>query len=398
MTGRYAVRFGMQRAVCRPFLDTGVPAEEEMLPEMLARAGYEARAAVGKWHIGHSRLRYHPLRQGFTFYYGHYNGNIDYFTHHREGQLDWHRGFEASHDEGYSTDLIADEAVRFIEEQAGSDRPFFLYAPFNAPHSPLQVPENWLDDYASVANENRRVYMAMVAAMDAGIGRILDAVDRIGATDDTLVWFFSDNGGPGMGDNTPLRAGKGTVYEGGIRVAAALRWPAELEAGGKIEGPLAYVDVWPTLARLAGLDPSEGPGKPLDGVDVWDVIQGAKPAPDRALYSYFERYQGESLAIVEYPWKLVRNGPPILGPNAADAPPEGMLPPKMLPLVVELFRLDRDPSEKDDLSAKHPERVEPMLAKLRDFRALREDGGVPPMTAPEPPGWSAPHQWRMSEE
>ena len=397
-TGRYAIRFGMQRAVCRPFLDTGVPPEEETLAEMLARAGYEARAAIGKWHIGHSRLRYHPLRQGFTFFYGHYNGNIDYYTHHREGQLDWHRGFEASHDEGYSTDLIADEAVRFIERQAGEESPFFLYVPFNAPHSPLQVPERWLDDYASIENENRRTYAAMVAAMDAGIGRILGALERTGATNDTLVWFFSDNGGPGTGDNTPLRAGKGTVYEGGIRVAAALRWPGQVEAGGKVTEPLAYIDVWPTLARLAGLDPTGGPGKPLDGVDAWDAIQGRESAPARPLCSYFERYQGESLALIEHPWKLVRNGPPILGANPADAPPAGMSRPKMQELRVELFRLDRDPGERNDLSAEHPERVQAMLAKLKQFRALRPKGGVPPMTAPPSPGWKAPHEWTMTEE
>lgn len=398
MTGRYAIRFGMQRAVCRPFLDTGVPPEEETLPEMLARAGYEARAAIGKWHIGHSRLRYHPLRQGFTFFYGHYNGNIDYFTHVREGQLDWHRGFEASHDEGYSTDLIAEEAVRFIEQQQDKSSPFFLYVPFNAPHAPLQVPEKWLDDYASVADKNRRTYMAMVAAMDAGVGRILEALERTGVEKDTLVWFFSDNGGPGMGDNTPLRAGKGTVYEGGIRVAAAVRWPGQVEAGGKIDGPLAYIDVWPTLARLAGLDPGGGPGKPLDGRDVWDVIQGETEAPERALYSYFERYQGESLALIEYPWKLVRNGPPILGPNPDDAPPAGMRRRPMQELEVELFRLDRDPNEKTDLSAEQPERVQALLEKLRQFRAQRPKGGVPPMTAPPPPGWKAPHEWTMTEE
>ena len=114
LTGRYAIRFGMQRAVNRPFLKTGIPASEVTLPETLADAGYVARAAIGKWHIGHYRRSHHPLSQGFTFFYGHYNGNIDYFTHHREGELDWHRDFEPSRDAGYSTDLIADEAAEFI--------------------------------------------------------------------------------------------------------------------------------------------------------------------------------------------------------------------------------------------------------------------------------------------
>ncbi|MCB1019046.1 MAG: sulfatase-like hydrolase/transferase, partial [Acidobacteria bacterium] len=312
------------------------------------------------------------------------------------GELDWHRGFDSSYDEGYSTDLIADEAVRFIEEQAGGESPFFLYVPFNAPHAPLQVPAKWLDDYASIGDKDRRTYAAMVAAMDAGVGRILEALERTGVTKDTLVWFFSDNGGPGTGDNTPLRAGKGTVYEGGVRVAAALRWPGKVPAGGKVETPLMNIDVWPTLARLAGLDPAKGPGKPLDGVDVWDAVQG-KALATRPLYSYYERYQGEALALIEYPWKLVRNGPPILGPNPDDAPPEGMRV-RTEKLRVELFRLDEDPRERTDLSAEQPQRVEAMLAKLRSFRALRPAAGVPPMTAPDPPGWKAPREWRMTEE
>ncbi len=399
MTGRYPIRFGMQRAVCRPFLDVGVPPGEETLAEMLGRAGYRHRAAIGKWHIGHSRKRYHPLRQGFTFYLGHYNGNIDYFSHVREGELDWHRGFDPDLSEGYSTDLIADEAVRFIKKRAGGSSPFFLYVPFNAPHAPLQVPERWLDDYAGEANPDRRTYMAMVAAMDSGIGRILDALEEADVARDTLVWFTSDNGGAREGDNRPLRAGKGTLYEGGIRVAAALRWPAGIEGGGRrVRGMLTYLDVWPTLARVAGLASPQGPGRPLDGVDALDVIRGKTPAPKRPFFSYFERYQGERLALIEGDWKLVRNGPPILGPNPADQPPAGMKPPRPEALTVELFRLDRDPGEKRDLAAEHTEQVARMLKKLKRFRRLRPAGGVPPMTAPPPPGWKAPKQWTMTEE
>ncbi len=397
MTGRYPIRFGMQRAVCRPFLDAGVPPEEDTLPEMLARAGYEARAAVGKWHIGHSRKRYHPLRQGFTMFYGHYNGNIDYFTHLREGELDWHRGFDSSYDEGYSTDLIADEAVRFIRAQDG-ESPFFLYVPFNAPHLPLQVPPKWLDDYADIADPDRRTYAAMVAAMDAGVGRILAALDDEGVADDTLVWFLSDNGGTRYGSNGPLRGGKGTLYEGGIRVAAALRWPAGVSGGGrKVSERLSYLDVWPTLERIAGLDEERDRALPLDGLDVFDVIRGQSQPPSRPFFSYFERYQGEMLAVIDDGWKLVRQGPPILGPNPADQPPAGTrLQPE--PLTVELFHLAADPYEKTDLSESEPERVQRMLEQLREFRSLRRDGGVPPMTAPPPDGWKAPQEWRMSEE
>ena len=399
MTGRYPIRFGMQRAVCRPFLDVGVPAAEETLPEMLARAGYKQRGMAGKWHIGHAFRKFHPLNQGFTSFVGHFNGNIDYYTHHREGELDWHRGFDPNYDDGYSTDLIAEEAVRFIDRHS-SAKPFFLYVPFNAPHTPLQVPDQWLAPFAAVADEKRRIYMAMVAAMDAAIGEILDALDRTGVADDTLVWFASDNGGQALADNSPLRAGKGTVYEGGTRVAAALRWPRALEGNGrKVSGLMSYIDVWPTLRRVAGLGDSGGPGEALDGEDVWDVIAGRRTPLERRLFSYYERYNAEQLALIDGDWKIVRVGPPILGATAADAtPPE--LPARqrtMLPEKIELFNLADDPLERVDLARLEPERVRSMLRQLHEFRALRSDGGVPPMMAPAPEGWKAPPEWRMAE-
>ncbi len=397
MTGRYPIRFGMQRAVCRPFLEVGVPPVEETLPEMLARAGYRHRGIAGKWHIGHAFREYHPLNQGFRSFVGHFNGNIDYYTHHREGQLDWHRGFEPNYDEGYSTELIASEAVRFIEEHAGSG-PFFLYVPFNAPHTPLQVPNRWLAPFASVEDERRRIYMAMVAAMDHAIGEILDALHRRGVQEDTLVWFASDNGGQALADNAPLRAGKGTVYEGGTRVVAALRWPKGLPGGGrKVTGLITYLDIWPTMRRIVGLGTDHGPGEALDGEDVLDLIRGNRPPRPRRFFSYFERYSEEQLAVIDGDWKLVRRGPPILGPNPADAPPPGQRLSQPPQEQVELFRLDRDPLEQRDLATREPERVNAMLDMLRQFRALREDGGVPPMTAPAPPGWNAPPEWRMKE-
>ncbi len=396
MTGRYPIRFGMQRAVCRPFLEAGVPASEETLPEMLGRAGYRHRGIAGKWHIGHAFRRFHPLNQGFLSFVGHFNGNIDYFTHHREGELDWHRGFEPNYDQGYSTDLIAEEAVRFIEGHAG-DAPFFLYVPFNSPHTPLQVPDRWLEPFAGVEDGKRRVYMAMVASLDDAVGRILAALRRSGVDDDTLVWFASDNGGQALADNAPLRAGKGTVYEGGTRVAAALRWPGGLPGDGrKVTGLISYIDVWPTLRRVAGLGAGNGPGEPLDGEDMLDVIAGRREAGKRQFFSYYERYGDEQLAVIDGDWKLVRRGPPILGPNPADAPPPGHQPRPAGSERVELFNLADDPLESADLARRETARVQAMIAMLRDFRALREDGGVPPMTAPTPPGWKAPPEWRMA--
>lgn len=396
MTGRYPIRFGMQRAVCRPFLEVGLPAEEETLAEMLGRAGYRHRGMAGKWHIGHYARRFHPLNQGFTSFVGHYNGYIDYYSHEREGQLDWHRGFEPNYDQGYATELIAAEAVRFVNRHA-EDGPFFLYVPFNAPHSPLQAPDHWLVPFSGIADERRRAYMAMVAALDAAIGDILEALQRNGIDRETLVWFASDNGGAQADDNAPLRAGKGTVYEGGTRVAAALRWPAGLAGRGrKVTSLVSYLDVWPTLRRVAGLGSGGGPGEPLDGRDMFDVIAGRAADPEpRRFFSYFERYQAEELALIEGAWKIVRRGPPILG-GSPEGPPPGPRRNENAP-SVELFNLRSDPLEQADLAHREPERVRAMLGELRRFRALRGPGGVPPMTAPAPQGWSAPAEWRMAE-
>ena len=176
----------------------------------------------------------------------------------RDGGFDWHRDDQVCRDEGYSTHLIAREAVRLLREQP-ADKPFFLYVPFNAVHSPHQVPEKYCEPYASLP-EPRRTYAGMLAAMDEAIGQILAALDARGLRTNTLIFFSSDNGGPNPGrvtSNGPLRAGKGTVYEGGTRVCACVAWPGHIKAGSAIAQPLHMVDWYPTLLKLAGasLDP-----------------------------------------------------------------------------------------------------------------------------------------------
>ncbi|MGB2823203.1 MAG: sulfatase-like hydrolase/transferase, partial [Phycisphaerae bacterium] len=211
MTGRWPLRFGIMRAVIPPWRDYGLPPEEETLPEMLARAGYKRRGCFGKWHLGHSNRRFHPIDQGFTHFYGCYNGAIDYFTHMREGELDWHRQYAPAREEGYSTTLLAQEAAKFIADSpadpstgSGRTEPFFCYLPFNAPHTPLQAPPEYLQKYAHLKGQ-RQKFAAMVACMDDGIGRVLRALDEKGIADNTIVLFFSDNGGGPGASNTPLR-------------------------------------------------------------------------------------------------------------------------------------------------------------------------------------------------
>ncbi len=174
MTGRYPMRYGLQVGVIRPWDNRGLPLEERILPRVLKETGYST-AIAGKWHLGNFERAYLPTSRGFDHQYGHYCGAIDYFTHERDGGFDWHRDDRVCRDEGYSTHLIAREAQRLLREQP-ADKPFFLYVPFNAVHSPHQVPEKYTTPYAGLP-EPRRTYAGMVAAMDEAIAQPLHMVD-----------------------------------------------------------------------------------------------------------------------------------------------------------------------------------------------------------------------------
>src|SRR5262245_7027342 len=208
LTGRYPMRHGLQVGVVRPWAQYGLPLEERTLAQALKDAGY-ATAIVGKWHLGHFAPEYLPTRRGFDHQYGHYNGALDYFTHIRDGGFDWHRDDKVSRDEGYSTHLLAKDAVRFVTETAGK-KPFFLYVPFNAVHAPHQVPEKYTTAYPDLKGE-RKIYAGMLSAMDEAVGDIVAAVEKAGVRQDTLFVFSSDNGGPAPGrvtGNGKYRAGK----------------------------------------------------------------------------------------------------------------------------------------------------------------------------------------------
>ncbi len=303
MTGRYPMRYGLQVGVLRPWEKRGLPLEERMLPKVLKEAGYTT-AIVGKWHLGQAERAYLPTSRGFDHQYGHYSGAIDYFTHDRDGGFDWHRDDRVCRDEGYSTHLIAREAERLLREQP-ADKPFFLYVPFNAVHAPHQVPDEYTAPYAGLP-EPRRTYAGMVAAMDEAIGQILAALDARGFRTNTLIFFSSDNGGPNPGrvtSNGPLRAGKGTVYEGGTRVCACVAWPGHIKPGTVIAQPFHMVDWYPTLLKLAGASLDQK--LPLDGRDILPVLTQGKASPhDEILLNTTPR--GGAIRIGD--WKLVVNG------------------------------------------------------------------------------------------
>ncbi|MDB5295253.1 MAG: atsA 16, partial [Phycisphaerales bacterium] len=277
MTGRYPFRLGLQTGVVRPWADYGLPLAERTLPQAMKEAGYET-AVVGKWHLGHAAPEYLPTRRGFDHQYGHYNGALDYFTHVRDGGFDWHKDDQVNHDEGYSTELVGREAARLIRERDKA-KPLFLYVPFNGVHAPYQVPPEYAARYPQFQNR-RKTYAGMVTAVDDAVGVIVKAIEdqKLGA--DTLIVFSSDNGGPQPGritSNGPFRAGKGTLYEGGVRTCAFATWPGKIKAGSAVDAPLHMVDWYPTLLKLAGAK-AEQP-LPIDGRDLWPALTAGAPSP-----------------------------------------------------------------------------------------------------------------------
>ena len=254
LTGRYPIRLGLQCGVVRPWAEHGLPLNERTLPTALKEAGYKT-AIVGKWHLGHNKPEFLPLKRGFDQQYGHYNGALDYFSHIRDGGHDWHKNDRRNGDKGYATDLLGREAERIISEHDKS-RPLFLYVPFNAPHTPLQATKKYLEMYSDWPNKKRATYAAMATCMDAAIGQITTALkENEFPSDNTLIFFCSDNGGiPQFGSNRELRSGKGTLYEGGVRVPAVMVWNGRLAANKIVNDPMHIVDLYPTLLKLAGVD------------------------------------------------------------------------------------------------------------------------------------------------
>ncbi len=375
MTGRYPMRLGLQCGVVRPWATHGLPQDEQTLPDMLREIGYRT-AIVGKWHLGHAEPGYLPTSRGFDQQYGHYNGALDYFTHDRDGGHDWHKNDRRNDDEGYTTDLIGREAVRVLREHP-ANRPLFLYVPFNAPHTPLQAKEEDRARYADWKDQRRATYAAMVTSMDNAVGEILAAVEAMGPQgENTLVFFCSDNGGiRQLGSNGPFRAGKGTLYEGGVRVPAIMAWPKRLEAGGVVNEPMHITDLLPTLLHLTGM--ASHAGKALDGKNIWPTIANGEPTPHRFVLHNSTPFAG---ALRMGDWKLLRNGD--LGANSIKGPAEDSW---------ELFNIAEDPAEEHDLSSTQPEVLARLKAKLAELAAE----AVAPHLLPNnpPPGFEVPAVW-----
>ncbi|MEZ6055136.1 MAG: arylsulfatase [Planctomycetaceae bacterium] len=382
MTGRYVSSTGVYHVV-RPGAKWGLPLAERTLADALREAGYQT-AISGKWHLGEYQPSYRPTHRGFEQQYGHWFGALDYFTHMRDGVLDWHRNDELCKDEGYSTKLIAEEACRVIREKDPA-KPLFLYVPFNAVHSPHQVPDAYEQPFTDLKGV-RRTYAGMVAAMDQGIGKIVATLKEQGLSENTLIIFSSDNGGPSPGkvtSNGPLRAGKGTIYEGGIRVCAFASWPGHIPAGQRNQEPIHIVDWYPTLLKLAGGSLEQK--HPLDGRDIWPVLTSGAKSPHESLF--LPGMDTDQAAIRQGDWKLLLNASkPGAKQTAASPQADG----------IELYNLSTDLGESKNVANEHPEVVKELQALLNrhieasvprgDIRteAVGNPTDAPPQTTPPP--------------
>ncbi len=326
----------------------GMDTREVLIPRALAPAGYVS-GIFGKWDLGQLH-RFLPLQRGFDEFYGFTNTGIDYWTHERYGVPSMRRGNEpTTEDKGtYATDLFRREAIRFIEKH--KDRPFFCYVPFNAPHMAstldrprpgVQAPLDYINAHyegydpkdANSRRARRIRYMAATTSMDDAIGEIMETLTRNGLADNTLVIFFSDNGGGGGADNTPLKGGKGQMFEGGLRVPAIVRWPGVVPAGSVCDEFLSSMEIFPMLCSAAGLRSPRG--VLLDGFDMTDVLAGKEKSRRKEMF--WQRRGDKGARVGDFKWVDSARG-------------------------SGLFDLSADISESRDLSAEKPDVLKSLKA------------------------------------
>lgn len=404
MTGRDPMRLGIAYGVIFPWDNNGVHPDEHFLPESFKAAGYQT-AMVGKWHLGHAQMTYHPNNRGFEHFYGHLHTEVGFYPPFaNQGGKDFQRNGVSIDDEGYETFLLAAEVSRYIRER-DRDKPFFVYLPFIAPHTPLDAPQELQDKYRDIntdlaparakqTDDTRRMsklmlqdsarpmYAAVVDAMDQAIGQVLTTLDEEGLSENTIVLFFSDNGGAaysvGGADNAPLRGGKGETFEGGIRVVSVMRWPAAIKAGQKMNQIMTAMDVFPTLAEASGVTPQNL--RKFDGHSMWQAIsaQLLMPRHDLVYFASETPYYGQfNLTAFNDEWKLVQE----IEQNQLETS-----------VTNYLFRIQEDPYEYNNLAQAHPDIVQDMAKSIHDWRALYPINGTRGQLVP-PPGWRAPKDW-----
>ncbi len=404
MTGRDPIRLGVAYSTIMPWQNNGIHPDETFLPELFLSAGYQT-AMVGKWHLGHAQQSYHPNSRGFEHFYGHLHTEVGFYPPFASlGGKDFQRNGVSIDDQGYESYLLADEVSRYIRER-DAEKPFFIYMPFIAPHTPLDAPEELQAKYADMADDRgksrskmadstrfmakvtgrtsaRPMYAAVVDAMDQAIGRVLDTLDREGLADNTIVLFFSDNGGAvyaiGGADNAPLRGGKGDTFEGGIRVVAAMRWPEKIPMGSRVDSIMSVMDVLPTLASAAGIDADTQ--FRLDGRNMLPALIDGQTMPrEKLLFFISETPFKNHVNVTAFndEWKLIQRIE--TGFSSVD-------------VTQFLFNIAEDPHEHNNLAQQHPDIVADLADEIRHWRNLYPVAGTRSQLMP-PPGWKAPLDW-----
>lgn len=351
LTGRYPSRYG----ILAPLADAaGLPAGTVTIAGLLKQNGYDTGIS-GKWHLG-TVPEGRPLNYGFNSSYGYLRGQIDPYTHlYKDMSRTWHRNDVLTDEEGHATDLITNEAIRFIDKPRDKGTPFFIYVAYSVPHYPLDEPEEWTGIYKeTVSNESRRNNVASISHMDNAVGKILETLKKNGMEENTLVMFFSDNGGQKswsskteyngkfkphdvLGDNRPLRGWKGSLYDGALRVPAAMIWPGKLKHM-KVEEALNVTDIYPTLADLAGANISDE--LKIEGLSFWPLLNGKSISKERSMYWKMNN----GMALRKGEWKLIHNGKTI--EKGSD----------------ELYNIQADPYETKDVSEENHD----IVSKLKD--------------------------------
>lgn len=330
-----------------------------LVPQLLTQAGYEC-AGFGKWHLG-AEAPDLPTAHGFSLFRGFLGDMLDdYVTHKRHKQPALVENGRPINPKGHATDLFTDWACQFIDQHAHSPSPYFLYLAYNAPHTPVQPPDDWIRKVREREPNlpvERLLMVALLEHMDAGIGRVLDTLHRTGQDHKTLVLFASDNGGllRGGANNGHWRGGKGALYEGGLRVPMAARWPGYIAPKSQLTEPAMLADLFPTICEAAGVNHSHE----IDGVSLLPALRQHAHLAPRDLYFVIEGQKpGQKpvrrRALRRGDWKLVDNG-------------HGAL---------ELYDLKTDPRETRDESAAKPALVQELSAALAAHARKAEGFGA----------------------
>lgn len=332
--------------------ELGLPASELTLSKLLKQGGYAA-ALIGKWHLGYE-IPFYPINFGFDYFFGPLGGELDYFHHvEPDGSNQLFRNQEPVRQEGYLTDLIAAESVQFIQRQK-KEKPFFLFTAFTAPHAPYQAPNDSHEKSLTEADwekGSRETYVKMVERMDERVGKILSELERLGFVENTLVVFCSSNGGDRFADNGLLAQGRGSLFEGGIRVPCIVRWPGKISQESVTHKVTIAMDIPASIARAAGLQSQVG--RPFDGIDILAEIERDRADMSR---TFFWRYRRGDLTQ-----RAARDGDMkyISEQKGGDAEADDKQ------MTEYLFDLADDPEEKKNLIKSRSESASSLRGLLR---------------------------------